>query len=328
MVHYQRNYKKLFLTPKLNLLLSRAANAYSSVNYKISIESLQNQSPAAYTWAMEEPVEYWCRHTFETTTKVPDNSTNFVESFNNVLDNCRDLPIFNVCEVIREKVCEWFVKRKAEAEGWTGRIVPSVKEKLAKFESEGWKFMLRCCEESIFEVHDGWTQFVVDLKAKTCDCNYWQLSGIPCKHAVKCLSYMKVDLEEWVDGWYTIDKYKATYSGNIYPVRDSCFWPSLETIPLLAPPPVERKRGPLKKDRRRGADEGAKKRTRGRSTTVRCSKCKQLGHNKAGCRQYGHEPYKRKKKPPTGNPVGRPKKVQLPSSTICKLETIYFAYML
>ena len=66
---------------------------------------------------MEEPIEHWCRHTFETTTKVADNSTNFVESFKNVLDECRDFPMFNVCEKIREILTDWFVKRKLEPEG-------------------------------------------------------------------------------------------------------------------------------------------------------------------------------------------------------------------
>jgi len=70
--------------------------------------------------------------TFETITKVPYNSTNFVESFNNVLDECRDLPVFNVCKNIREILTDWFVKRMLEPKCWTGRIVPSVKEKLSK----------------------------------------------------------------------------------------------------------------------------------------------------------------------------------------------------
>jgi len=39
------------------------------------------------------------------------------------------------------------------------------------------------------------------------------VTGIPCKHAVKCLSYMKANLDEWVHESYTIEKYKATYDG-------------------------------------------------------------------------------------------------------------------
>jgi len=54
-----RNFKKLHSAPKLSLLLSRAVKAYSSVNNKKTIECLQKESPANYTWAMEEPIEHY-----------------------------------------------------------------------------------------------------------------------------------------------------------------------------------------------------------------------------------------------------------------------------
>ena len=131
-----RSFKKLHSAPKLSLLLSRAAKAYSSDNYKKAIESLYRESPTAYTWAMDKLIEHWCRHTFETTIKVVDNSINIFEPFNNVLDECRDLPVFNVCDKIIQILTDWFAKRKVEPEGWTGRIVSSIKEKLSKFEGE------------------------------------------------------------------------------------------------------------------------------------------------------------------------------------------------
>ena len=126
---------------------------------------------------------------------------------------------------------------------------------------------------------------------------------------------MKADLEKWVHESYTIEKYNATYSRTMYYVRDACFWPSLKNIPLLTPPPIDRKGGPIKKNKRRDKDEGLKKRTRGRSTTIKCPHCRQLGHNKAGCTLAGKQPYQRKKQPPTRKPTGRPRKVQLTNPT-------------
>ncbi|KAJ8438945.1 hypothetical protein Cgig2_012840 [Carnegiea gigantea] len=76
LVHFMRNFKKLHSAPKLSLLLSRAAKAYLLVNHKKFIECLQKESPVAYTWTMEEPIEHWYRHTFETTTKDDCTSMN------------------------------------------------------------------------------------------------------------------------------------------------------------------------------------------------------------------------------------------------------------
>ncbi|KAJ8439423.1 hypothetical protein Cgig2_001763 [Carnegiea gigantea] len=70
MVHYKGNFKKLFPTPKLNFLLSRAATAYCQVRFTRFIESLFKGSPTAYIWLQDEPYKYWCRHGFDSTTKV------------------------------------------------------------------------------------------------------------------------------------------------------------------------------------------------------------------------------------------------------------------
>jgi len=96
----------LYTCPKLNMLLSRATNAYCEVNFHNFMESLKKESPTSYAWLQNELIEHWCRHKFDLTSNVPHSSTNFVESFNNVIDACRDKSIFSVCEELWEKFTE------------------------------------------------------------------------------------------------------------------------------------------------------------------------------------------------------------------------------
>ena len=49
-----------------------------------------------------------------------------------------------------------------------------------------------------------------------------------------------------MDEWYSIVKYKATYSHAIYPIRDPKLWLKMDNIPLLFPPQIKKKRGPTK----------------------------------------------------------------------------------
>ncbi|KAJ8430936.1 hypothetical protein Cgig2_021868 [Carnegiea gigantea] len=58
-VHYKRSYKKLYTSPILNMLLSRAANEYCEVNFHKFMESFKKESPAAYVWFQNEPTEHW-----------------------------------------------------------------------------------------------------------------------------------------------------------------------------------------------------------------------------------------------------------------------------
>ncbi|PNX89230.1 sucrose-phosphate synthase-like protein, partial [Trifolium pratense] len=45
-------------------------------------------------------------------------------------------------------------------------------------------------------------QYVVNLVEKTCACRRWELSGIPCVHAISCLWFNNTKPEDFVAHWY------------------------------------------------------------------------------------------------------------------------------
>ena len=97
----------------------------------------------------------------------------------------------------------------------------------------------------------------------------------------------------------------------------------MDNVSLLSPPQMKKKMGPTKQGRKRDNDEGRKKRVRGRYTTMSSSHCKAIGHNISGCPQLGKQSYQKKKKPPIGNPVGRPKKIVAHSLTTVSNEPLF-----
>lgn len=54
----------------------------------------------------------------------------------------------------------------------------------------------------------GGFELVVDLIARTCACKKWQLSGIPCFHAVACLNSHEFNLEDYVHRCYSVNMFK------------------------------------------------------------------------------------------------------------------------
>jgi len=56
-------------------------------------EAIYENSEAPYTWLMNESLKHWSRYTFDTGMKDPDNTTNFVESFNALIGWYRHKPI-------------------------------------------------------------------------------------------------------------------------------------------------------------------------------------------------------------------------------------------
>jgi len=116
----------------------------------------------------------------------------------------------------------------------------------------------------------------VNLNTKSCDCKVWDISGIPYKHAIRCILRDRQDLESYVDEAYSVEKYNAAYGVIMQPTFDPMFWED-RACPSIGPPQVQVKRCRPQFERGRDINEGRKRSTR--SSILKCSVCKQYGHN-------------------------------------------------
>jgi hypothetical protein len=128
-------------------------------------------------------------------------------------------------------------------------------------------------------------RFTVNLEDITCSCRFWQLSSLPCPHAISYIYYAGRCLEDFVARCYFVEEYNKIYAHYLQHVEGRAFWPvSNREKPL--PPKYVRMPGRLKKERKR-QDGEKKKPTRGRlskkGTVIRCKVCKGTGHNRTTC---------------------------------------------
>ena len=136
----------------------------------------------------------------------------------------------------------------------------------------------------VYEVSDGnGVRHIVHLGEMSCVCRQWELSGIPCIHALAAICYSRQPVEEFVHPYFTKEAYLRAHTNMIHPILDHTMWNLVPGEPLQ-PSPLRRKRGRPRISRRRGADEptagqGESK----RSHTLRCKKCKEVGHNSRTC---------------------------------------------
>lgn len=92
----------------------------------------------------------------------------------------------------------------------------------------------------MFEVFIGPTLgYVVNMKVCTCTCNMWQLSGIPCVHAISAIYYGNGNPYDFVHACYMKKTYRKTYSGYLQPMEGSNMWPESRIQPVF--PPSERR---------------------------------------------------------------------------------------
>lgn len=65
---------------------------------------------------------------------------------------------------------------------------------------------------------------IVQFNKAKYECGAWQLSGIPCKHAMACISYKGIGLVPYVHNGLTTTTYIHTYVCMVHPIPNELVW--------------------------------------------------------------------------------------------------------
>jgi hypothetical protein len=81
-------------------------------------------------------------------------------------------------------------------------------------------------------------RYIVNLVGRTCTCRYWQLSGLPCCHAISCIYKASKLLDDFIAPCFTKAEYLKTYA-HVEPVEGQANWaPSFPPRPPLSRLPL------------------------------------------------------------------------------------------
>ncbi|KAH7836526.1 hypothetical protein Vadar_002444 [Vaccinium darrowii] len=131
----------------------------------------------------------------------------------------------------------------------------------------------------------GLEKLVTELISEASHRKQWEISGIPCKHAMAAITYGRKNVEDYVHPYFSKEMYLRAYAGMIHPILDHSMWTMCPGDPL-DPPPLKRMPGRPRKNRRRQEDEGAAGTSQSkRSQTLKCTWCQEYGHNKRTCQR-------------------------------------------
>ncbi|XP_028115334.1 uncharacterized protein LOC114313164 [Camellia sinensis] len=122
-----------------------------------------------------------------------------------------------------------------------------------------------------YEVKDNeGVNHIVHIGAMTCVCRQWEISGLPCKHAVAAISHSRLNIEDFVHPYYSKATYLRANGGMIHPILHHSMWTLIPGDPLQ-PPPLKRLPGRPRTSRKRAAHEppAGTSQTK-RSSTLRC----------------------------------------------------------
>ncbi|KAL3649730.1 hypothetical protein CASFOL_006133 [Castilleja foliolosa] len=285
--HIYQNFRLKWPSYELKLLLWKAASTGNTREFEKQITEIKKLDSAAANWLMNIPPCHWTRSHFTTSCKSDVLVNNMCESFNNMILQARGKPIISMFEWIRTRMSTRYQTKKLGMEKYIGTLCPSILRKINKYHKLARNCYPRWCGRDEFEVECFMEKYVVYLDKRTCTCGIFQLNGYPCAHAWSCIADRRYKVEDYVDHWYTKEKYMRVYDRMIHAVPGSRDYIKTPYEPLQAP--VLKKRiGRPKKMRMKTNDEVQRNGFRS-GLTHKCQNCLQLGHNRIKCQNPTHQ---------------------------------------
>ncbi|GAA0161501.1 hypothetical protein LIER_17800 [Lithospermum erythrorhizon] len=207
----------------------------------------------AYEWLSSIPPEKWSRSHFPIHSKCDAVTNNMCESFNNYILEARELPIISMLESIKGKLITRIQVKRAGMLRCEGKICPNIKKKVAKTAlfSKGWDCQF--AREERYEISNGTYKHCVRLDKRECSCGMFQLSGIPCCHAMCCIIKYRKNEDDYVHAFYTKETYLKIYEHMIHLIPGKNDYVESE-IEAVLPPQSKAKVGrPQKSNERKRA---------------------------------------------------------------------------
>ncbi|KAJ9552484.1 hypothetical protein OSB04_016529 [Centaurea solstitialis] len=232
----------------------KCAKACTVPLFDKAMEELKKLNVGAYEWLKRIPPQRYFDH-----SDVLLN--NMCEVFNKQLVDARDKPIITALEYIRGYLMKRIASIQKLIDKEDGPLTPTT-TMLDSIKEEAAEYVVIWNGGDEYQVSGPRRdQCVVDVNKKVCSCRYWELTGIPCKHAVATIWNISANggdvalQEAWVHPVYWLDTWKTMYSFKVSPTHGRLMWPKFGCPSTLTPPKHHTQVGRPRKKRRKTAEE-------------------------------------------------------------------------
>ncbi|WMV47088.1 hypothetical protein MTR67_040473 [Solanum verrucosum] len=258
--HIEANWCKRWGKGELKKLLWWAAWSSFTEEFEDQLQEMKEvNGEAGQDLINKYPPKTWCRAYLDTVCKNQAVDNNFTESFNAWILEARYKPIIGMLEDIRVKTMERLaakevVVRKWKDDGFSPKsellFIQYLKiSKVCKVSGNG---------DSGYEVTEGADRHIVNLRDKKCTCRTWDLTGIPCPHAIKAMEHKKMIPKKEIHWYYSKEAALAVYKHKLQPVRGEPFW-KCDPLHAIEPPELVKLVGRPKLMREIEKDEAVKR---------------------------------------------------------------------
>ena len=282
MYHLVTNFKKRYRGKVFDEHLWQAAYAWNPYIFEKHWVEIEEANPAATQYLRQWHTRLWTRSQFSTASKVDYVTNNLAESFNNWIKDYKSLNLDDLMDRIRQLLMQKWNRRRKISNILEGLILPHILKRLNE-RSRDLDLDVIECGNGLAEVSvlsGSGFRCVVNLHDKTCTCRQWQVSGIPCVHALAFItSLSNASLENYVDPFYSVERFRTAYAQQLPALVDKSQWPKSEHGFFMNPPLLKAVAGGRRRTER---FKGCAEKKKGQH---KCKVCKGYGHRWYKCRE-------------------------------------------
>ncbi|KAI3761978.1 hypothetical protein L1987_52401 [Smallanthus sonchifolius] len=255
----------------------KTCKAYRVSEFNEGMRLICAAGPTIYNTLVNIGFEKWAR-AHSSGQRYNVMTSNSAESINALSVNARKLPIIKLIEFFRESLQKWYYNRRQVGANNQHPLTRYGQGKISKRISKSGSWRVSGIDQNKFEVDDGGKKGVVDLGNRTCTCNQWQLSGLPCGHVICVSRYLnQTDCSHWALNWFSTEFYRGTYQEIVNPLPDQTEWEISQDYFPIQPPLMNKRQAGRPRENRRIPSVGEV------VTPSFCTRCRNEGHTRVSC---------------------------------------------
>ncbi|KAK8613128.1 hypothetical protein V6N13_100901 [Hibiscus sabdariffa] len=186
--HIYANWKKDHKGGDLQLLFWNCCKATTQPLFQKHADRIGKLKPKTHVDLMKMDPSHWSKAFFSTRSKFDAIDNNFSEAFNSAIIGARFKSIISMFEDIRYYVMHILVEHKKKSISWKGEIYPRISKRLEEHKVRGSFYHVTWNGADGYAVMHHEDSFVVDVRGWKCTYRVWELTRIPCLHAI-CVLY-------------------------------------------------------------------------------------------------------------------------------------------
>ncbi|KAK9199449.1 hypothetical protein WN944_014640 [Citrus x changshan-huyou] len=201
----------------------RSTDRKSFIHHMSIIETVNIE---CHNWLKDTDSKTWALFSMPQWVKSTEVTKSSSEQLRIWLSKFLDLNVAQRYTTITRTIAEMFQRRYLAGWEWVyDKITPAARQQIIHnvFESDGWNVDMPSNNAVSFVSRHGFV-FEVNRELMTCSCRLWQLSGIPCEHACRCIHSWGDKLDKYVHRLWSVDEYRSAYGPGMQMLREITHW--------------------------------------------------------------------------------------------------------